>query len=113
MEAYIKAISYYLPQKTVSNEQLAEEFPEWSVEKITSKIGVTQRHLAAEDETATDMAISAAKRLFDEHCIDKKTIDFVLLCTQSPDYFLPTSSCIIQNELGLPTSCGAVDYNLG
>jgi len=113
MEAYIKAISYYLPQKTVSNEQLAEEFPEWSVEKITSKIGVNQRHLAAEDETATDMAISAAKRLFDEHRIDKKTIDFVLLCTQSPDYFLPTSSCIIQNELGLPTSCGAVDYNLG
>ena len=53
MEAYIKAISYYLPQKIVYNEQLAKEFPEWSVEKITSKIGVTQRHLAAEDETAS------------------------------------------------------------
>lgn len=113
MEAYVKAISYYLPQKIVYNEQLAKEFPEWSVEKITSKIGVTQRHLAAEDETATDMAISVAKKLFDEHNIDKKTIDFVLLCTQSPDYFLPTSACLIQDKLGLPTSCGALDYNLG
>lgn len=91
MEAYIKAISYYLPQKTVSNEQLAEEFPEWSVEKITSKIGVNQRHLAAEDETATDMAISAAKRLFNEHCVDKKRLILY--------YFVPKARIIFYPRL--------------
>lgn len=113
MEAYIKAISYYLPEKTVTNEQLVEDFPEWSVEKIAKKVGINERHIAAEDETAGDMAYQAAEKLIEENAINKETIDFVLLCTQSPDYFLPSTSCIIQNRLGLPTKCGAFDFNLG
>lgn len=113
MEAYIKAISYYLPEKVVTNEQLVEEFPEWSVEKIAKKVGINERHIAAEDETAGDMAFKAAEKLIDENGIDKSTIDFVLLCTQSPDYFLPSTSCIIQSKLGLSTKCGAFDFNLG
>ena len=113
MEAFIKAISYYLPEKVVSNEQLVEEFPEWSVEKIAKKVGINERHIAAEDETAGDMAFKAAEKLIAEIGIDKSTIDFVLLCTQSPDYFLPSTSCIIQSKLGLSTKCGAFDFNLG
>lgn len=113
MEAFIKAISYYLPEKVVTNEQLVEEFPEWSVEKIAKKVGINERHIAAEDETAGDMAFKAAEKLIAENGIDKSTIDFVLLCTQSPDYFLPSTSCIIQSKLGLPTKCGAFDFNLG
>ena len=113
MEAYINAIAYYLPEKVVTNEQLVEEFPEWSVEKIAKKVGINERHIAAEDETAGDMAFKAAEKLIAENNVDKGTIDFVLLCTQSPDYFLPSTSCIIQNRLGLPTKCGAFDFNLG
>lgn len=113
MEAYIKAISYYLPVKVVTNDQLVEEFPEWTVDKIAKKIGINERHIAAEDETAGDMAFKAAEKLIVENHIDKSTIDFVLLCTQSPDYFLPSTSCIIQSRLGLPTKCGAFDFNLG
>ena len=113
MEAFIKALSYYLPEKVVTNEQLVEEFPEWSVEKIAKKVGINERHIAAEDETAGDMAFKAAEKLISENGIDKSTIDFVLLCTQSPDYFLPSTSCIIQSRLGLPTKCGAFDFNLG
>lgn len=113
MEAYIKAISYYLPNEVVTNEQLVVEFPEWSVDKIAKKVGINKRHVAAEDETAGDMAIKAAEKLFSENSIDKSTIDFILLCTQSPDYFLPSTSCIIQDRLGLPTRCGAFDFNLG
>jgi len=113
MEAYIKAISYYLPEKVVTNEQLVEEFPEWSVEKIAKKVGINERHIAAEDETAGDMAFKAAEKLIVENKVDRGTIDFVLLCTQSPDYFLPSTSCIIQSRLGLPTKCGAFDFNLG
>lgn len=111
--AYIKAISYYLPEKVLSNEDLIQEFPEWSVDKVASKVGVNSRHLAAEDETAGDMAEKAARKLFEEYNVDPKDIDFVMLCTQSPDHFLPSTACILQNRLGIPTSAGAFDYNLG
>lgn len=111
--AYIKAISYYLPERVVTNEELLKEFPEWSVDKVAKKVGVNQRHLAAEEETAGDMAEKAAKRLFEEYNVNPKDIDFLLLCTQSPDYFLPSTSCILQDKLGLRTDIGAFDYNLG
>ena len=83
MEAYIKAISYYLPEKVVTNEDLVKEFPEWTVDKIAGKVGVSERHIAAENETAGDMAGKAAELLFGEYGIDKKEIDFLILCTQS------------------------------
>lgn len=111
--AYIKAISYYLPEKIVTNEELVEEFPEWSVDKVAAKVGVNSRHLAAPDETAGDMAEKAARKLFEEYDISPSSIDFVMLCTQSPDYFLPSTACILQDRLGIPTSAGAFDYNLG
>lgn len=113
MDAYIKAISYYLPDKIVTNEELVEEFPEWTVDKIGKKIGIRERHIAADDETAGDMALKAAEKLFAENNINKADVDFVLLCTQSSDYYLPSTSCIIQNKLGLSTKCGAFDFNLG
>lgn len=111
--AYIKAISYYLPQRTMTNEKLVKEFPEWSVDKVAQKVGVYSRHLASENETAGDIAEMAARRLFEEYAIDPKSIDFLLLCTQSPDYFLPSTACVLQDRLGLPTTAGAFDYNLG
>lgn len=113
MESYIKAISYYLPEKIVTNEELIKEFPEWTVEKIATKIGVSERHIAADDETAGDMAVKAAEKLFVEHNINRSTIDMVVLCTQSPDYFLPSTACIIQGKLGLKERCGSFDIDLG
>ena len=111
--AFIKAISYYLPERIVTNEELVQEFPEWSVEKVAQKVGVDSRHLAAPNETAGDMAEKAALKLFAEYQIDPKSIDFLMLCTQSPDYFLPSTACILQDRLGVPTTAGAFDYNLG
>ena len=113
MNAYIKDIAYYLPERVVTNEELVEEFPEWSVEKIAEKVGVLERHVAAPDETATDMAVKAAEALFARGAVQQSEIDFVLLCTQSPDYFLPSSACVIQDRLGIPTGSGALDFNLG
>ncbi len=112
MKAYIKNIAYYLPTTVLTNEQIAERFPEWSAEKVASKVGITHRHIAADNETATDMAQKAAEKLW-EQGVDKSQIDFVLLCTQSPDYFLPSSACILQDKLGLSKDCGAFDFNLG
>ena len=112
-EAYIKAIAYYLPERVVTNEDLVQEFPEWTVEKIAGKIGISERHIAADDETAGDLAVKAAERLFLETGIPRSEVDFIILCTQSPDYFLPSTACVIQERLGLPTSCGAFDIDLG
>ena len=111
--AFIKAISYYLPEKVVTNDELVKEFPEWSVEKVEQKVGVNSRHLAAENETAGDLAEKAARKLFEEYKIDPKSIDFLMFCTQSPDYILPCTACILQDRLGIPTSAGAFDYTLG
>lgn len=111
--AYIKAISYHLPEKIVTNEELITEFPEWSIEKIAQKVGVNHRHIAGKGETAGDMAEKAVLKLFRDYNINPKDIDFVMLCTQSPDYFLPSTACILQHKLGIPTTAGAFDYNLG
>lgn len=111
--AFIKALSYYLPERVVTNEELVKDFPEWSVEKVAQKVGVDSRHLAASNETAGDMAEKAARKLFAEYGISPTEIDFIMLCTQSPDYFLPSTACVLQDRLGIPTSAGAFDYNLG
>lgn len=113
MKARIKAISYYLPKKVVTNKDLIKEFPEWTVEKITSKIGIEERRIAAKNETAGDMAESAAHKLFEEYNINPQNIDFIILCTQSPDYHLPPTSCLLQHKLGLTEKCGALDIDLG
>ena len=113
MSAYIKAISYYLPPKIVSNQDLVKEFPEWSVDKIAKKVGVLKRHVVDENQCASDLAVQAANKMFLESGIEKNDVDFVLLCTQSPDYFLPTTACVVQDRLGLKTQCGALDFNLG
>jgi len=92
---------------------LREEHPGWDLDQIAEKTGIQQRHIAAPDETASDLAVQAAEKLFDSEQIDRSSIDFLLFCTQTPDYPLPTTSCLIQDRLGLPTRCGALDFNLG
>lgn len=114
MKAYIKAIATYLPKKILTNEELVKDFPEWSVEKVASKIGILQRHIADSNETASDMAVQAALNLFEENPdVKKEEIDYILFCTQSPDYHLPTSACLIQQRLSLSKTIGALDFNLG
>ena len=112
-EVYIKAIEYYIPEVALTNELLTESFPEWDAEKVAQKTGIKERHITRKDETAADMAIAAATKLFHAKAQLKEQIDFLLFCTQSPDYKLPTSSCLLQDRLGLPCNIGAMDYNLG
>jgi len=113
MASYIKAISYYLPKFQLSNARISQDFPEWDIFKISNKTGIDVRHISANDEFVSDLAFQAAEKLFAEHQIDRGTIDYLLLCTQSPDYFLPTTACILQNTLNLKNTIGALDFNLG
>lgn len=113
MKAFLKAVEYHLPAGRLDNEQLAHEFPDWTPDKIESKTGITHRAVAAAEECSSDLAVAAAQKLFATGVCAPADIDFLLLCTQSPDYFLPTTACLVQHRLGLPTNCGALDFNLG
>ena len=113
MIAAIRAIEYYLPDIVLDNVQLAADFPEWTPDKIEEKVGVAERRMAAPDQCASDLGVLAAQKLFEAGACRPDDIDFLLFCTQSPDYFLPTTACLMQDRLGLPRSVGALDFNLG
>jgi 3-oxoacyl-[acyl-carrier-protein] synthase-3 len=113
VHAAIEAIEYYLPEAVLSTSDLAKAFPGWSIEKIDEKTGIHERHIAAPDECASDLGVAAARKLFNSGVCQPDNIDFILFCTQSPDYFLPTTACLLQDRLGIPTSAGALDFNLG
>ena len=113
MTAYIKSISYYLPENKLTNEELSTKFPEWSAEKIYSKLGIEERAITEPDELASDIGIKAAEKLFQDEKTDRGQIDFILFCTQSPDYLVPPTACLLQDKLNIPTSSGALDFNLG
>lgn len=113
MPAAIVAIEYHLPEEILHNSVLATLFPEWSEVKLEEKIGIRERRIAAPDECASDLGIAAAGKLFASGACAPDDIDYLLFCTQSPDYFLPTTACLIQHRLGLPTTAGALDFNLG
>lgn len=113
MYAAIRHISCYLPPTVLTNDELAPLAEHWTPEKIFEKTGIRERHIAAPDECASDLACRAGEQLLQEVNIDRTEIDYLIFCTQLPDYPLPTTACLLQQRLGLPTTCGALDINLG
>ncbi len=111
--AAVGPIAVHLPERIETNAQLAVEFPHWNLDLIYAKTGIRQRHIAAPGECASDLGVAAAEKLFAQFDIERESIDFLLLCTQTPDYPLPTTACLMQHRLGLRTSIGALDFNLG
>ena len=106
--ASLGPVAVYLPEKVEDNDSLKSEYPDWPMDIIYEKIGIQARHVAADDECASDLGVQAARRLFKENDIDPAAIDFLLFCTQTPDYPLPTTACLVQERLGLPTTAGAL-----
>jgi 3-oxoacyl-[acyl-carrier-protein] synthase-3 len=111
--ARIRAIATHLPDRVLGNDELAALYPAWPAEKILEKTGINERRIAADGETAADLAYAAAERLFESGRAVREQIDFVILCTQAADYILPTTACILQHRLGLRRDIGAFDINLG
>ena len=114
MGAFLKSTSYYLPERIFNNDDFFKIFPESIPNKNNlQKLGIKSRHVVNENETASDLAVKAALKLFTEHSIKQNEIDFVLFCAQEFDHYTPTTACIIHQKLGLNSNCGALDYNLG
>lgn len=114
MSAYIKAISYYLPEKVYSNQDFFRDFPE-TVPGLNNllKIGVQNRHIIDKNETASDLAVISATNFFKETDISPSEIDFLLFCSLEFDYYTPATACVIHQKLNLPKNCGVLDFNHG
>lgn len=112
-KAVIEHIVSYLPERRMDNEDLVAQIKCWTADEIYRKTGFLQRHIANPEECASDLAFRAAKKLFQRQKGLAEEVDFLLFCTQSPDYFLPTTACLLQERLGLGRHCGALDFNLG
>ncbi len=109
----ILGIAYHLPERIETNDDLRRENPDWRMDELYAKSGIRARHIAAQDETASDLGYRAAKKLLSRNIVAPGEIDYLIYCTQSPDYFLPSGVCILQERLGLSKHIGAFDYNLG
>ncbi len=112
MNVTIKSIRYYLPSNIEDGSHLKKDNPDWDIGKIEEKTGIKTRHISSSGQTALDMSVIAAESLFKSQ-VDTADIDFLIFVTQSPDYILPTSACILQNKLKLKKTCIAFDVNLG
>jgi len=113
MFASLSAVEYHVPETLLGNDEVAGLAPHWTPQKILDKTGIAERHIAAPEECSSDLAFHAAEKLFVKGVCSRDEIDFVLFCTQSPDYMLPTSACLLQHRLKLNTTVGALDFNLG
>lgn len=104
-------IGTYLPSKVLSNNDL--EYLGWSAKKIFAKTGIKQRHIIQDNETALDLAYKACEDLFSKYKIDKNEVDYILYCTQSPDYNLPNNVSILHKRLNLLNDIPTLEYNQG
>lgn len=112
-KAGIHAIAEYLPERLYDNAALARDFPNLDADKIHAKVGIARRTIAGIDEFASDLGCAAAQKLFANGACSPDEIDYLIYCSQAPDYPLPTTACLLQQRLGLASRVGAIDINLG
>ncbi|MDU6523900.1 MAG: 3-oxoacyl-ACP synthase, partial [Enterococcus sp.] len=94
----IRATARYLPEKIVTNDDLAE-WMDTSDEWIQSRTGIRQRHIA-EAENTSDLCFKVAEKLIAKTEIDPLSLDFIIVATMSPDYTSPSVACQVQGQLG-------------
>jgi len=113
MGARVIGIASHLPERVETNEDLAREHPDWQMDKLAEKSGILERRVAGPQETALDLAFQAASRLLGRGLVDPAEIDYLVYCTQAPEFLLPSGACILQHRLKLGRHIGAFDFNLG
>ncbi len=109
----IKALSACVPSDIVSNKDLGYLIPEEEISKVIDNIGIVERRIAPDDVTASDLCYSAAQRLMQDNGIAPDSIDVLIFMSQTGDYRIPATSCIMQHRLGLPKSTMCFDISLG
>lgn len=112
MATFLRQIAYRLPEKVLSNEQLAADYPHWGVAEAAKRCGVQERRIAAAHETALDLAVSCCEALLAANEGLRERVGAVIFCTQSPDYIMPPNACLLHRALRLPESVMAFDISL-
>lgn len=107
----IKIIETALPKNNIKISFLKKKNPNWDIKKIIAKTGIEKIWYTKKNQTALDLAFEASKKVLKK--TNKKSIDTLIYVTQSPEYFLPTTACILQHKLGLNNNVKAFDINLG
>ena len=97
----------YLPEKVVTNDDLARTV-NTSDEWIRTRTGIRSRHVAAEGQLASDLALPAAQRALQSAGVDAADIDLIIVATTTPDIIFPSTACILQSKLGV-AGCPAFD----
>ncbi len=101
------------PEKSISNETDYPWFSAEEIRKVTAMVGIKSRRVADEKTCTSDLCFSAALHLLNLLQWEKETIDGLILVTQTADYMMPSSSCLLQHRLGLSDRCASFDVNLG
>ena len=111
--AVIRGITSCVPATKFDNLADSTDFDKDEVEKVVAMAGVKSRHLADESICSSDLCLSAAKDVLHGLQWSPETVDVVIMVTQSPDYFLPSTACLIHRDLQLRDGCAAFDVGLG
>jgi 3-oxoacyl-[acyl-carrier-protein] synthase-3 len=109
----VRGVIACTPSREISNERDYPWFDAMEIRKITAMAGIKSRRQAEPDICTSDLCFAAAKKLMHRLDWDPLSIDGLILVTQTPDYVMPTTSCILQHRLGLADSCAAFDVALG
>ena len=108
MYSRISGTGGYLPERILTNADL-EKMVDTSDQWIVERTGIRERHLAAEHETTSDLAVAAARQAIRAAEIDVAEIDLVIVATTTPDLIFPSTACLVQNKLGMSNGCAAFD----
>jgi 3-oxoacyl-[acyl-carrier-protein] synthase-3 len=109
----VAGVSTCVPPRRVDNLELGERYGAEDVRKVVSMAGVRHRHVSGEHITAVDLCTEAARRLLERLGWAPDSVTGLIMVTQSPDHFLPSSACVVHARLGLPVECAAFDMGLG
>src|SRR5262249_34987761 len=102
-----------LGSETLSFEELEHRFGAEAMRKVYTGSGIRTRRVASPGVCGSDLAFAAADRLLTRTRTARDSIDLLIHCTQTPDYLLPTTACLLQQRLGLSKQIAAFDINLG
>jgi 3-oxoacyl-[acyl-carrier-protein] synthase-3 len=105
--AAITGWGYSVPRKVLTNFDL-EKFVDTSDEWITSRTGISERHVVSAEESTATMAIDAARKALERAGVSPWQVDLVICCTATPDFLFPATACLVQNEIGAENA-GAFD----
>ena len=109
----IAGIASAVPQRVLTLADDAHIFGATEIERISQNIGVQKRHVVGPSTCTSDLCCAAANRLLDDLGWDRSSIDALIFVSQTPDYFMPATACVLQDRLGLSHGCAAFDVNQG